>query len=108
MMIHMPEPTDPEPAWSAWLAERMGGIAEYRTADGSRVDILTSTLAIEVDWVKKWPESIGQAVYYGIATQRQPAILLLLRDKPSEWRYLERARRSALKLGIAVFTWQTI
>lgn len=103
----IPNRTDSEPVWSKWLAERMDGIAEYVLPDRSRVDILTSTLAIEVDWVKKWPEAIGQAVYYGIMTDKQPAILLLLRGKETEPKYLARAKKAADKLGIAVFTWRT-
>lgn len=83
----------------------MGGVAEFVLPDRSRVDILTSTLAIEVDWCKKWPEAIGQAVFYGLVTNLQPAILLLLRNKTTEAEYLRRAKLAADKLGIAVFTW---
>ena len=104
----IPLPTDPEPVWSRWLAERMGGVAEFVLPGRSRVDILTSTLAVEVDWVKKWPEAIGQAVYYGLVTERQPAILLLLRNKPSEPKYLERARKAAASIQMPVFTWVTV
>ena len=103
-----PLPTDPEPVWSRWLAARMGGIAEYRLPDRSRVDILTQCLAIEVDWCKKYPEAIGQALYYAIMTERQPAILLLLRNKPSEPKYLERARKAAASIQMPVFTWITV
>lgn len=102
-----PNPTSNEVAWSTWLADQMGGCAEYVLPDKSRVDILTPTLAIEVDWVKKWAEAIGQAVFYGIMTDRQPAILLLLRSKETEEKYLERAKMAADKLGISVFTWRT-
>ena len=59
-----PNPTDPEPAWSRFLAAELGGVAEYRTVDGSRVDVLTDTHAYEVEWCKKWKESIGQAFEY--------------------------------------------
>jgi len=96
-----------ETHWSNWLAGKMGGVPEYVLPDRSRVDILTPTLAIEVDWVKKWPEAIGQAVYYGIMTDRQPAILLLLRNKETELTYLRRAKMAADNLNIAVFTWRT-
>lgn len=104
----MPLPTDHETAWSRWLAVQMGGVAEYVLPDKSRVDILTDTLAIEVDWAKKWPEAIGQAVFYGLVTARTPAILLLLRGKDTEKEYLRRAKQAADKLGISVFTWLTV
>ena len=103
-----PLPTDPEPVWSRWLAEQMGGVAEYQLPCRGRVDILTDTLACEVEWVKKgYGEAIGQAVYYGLMTERQPAIILLLRGKPTEAKYLERAKLTAGKLHIPVFTWMT-
>jgi len=103
-----PSPSDGETVWSRWIAEQMGGIAEYVLPDRTRVDILTDTLAIEVDWVKKWPEAIGQSVFYGIITERQPAVLLLLRGKSTESKYLERARLATDKLRIPVFTWLTV
>tara|TARA_R100001594_G_scaffold143212_1_gene190907 strand:+ start:352 stop:717 length:366 start_codon:yes stop_codon:yes gene_type:complete len=102
-----PKATDRETVWSKYLAKKMGGLAEYVLPDRSRVDILTPTLAIEVDWAKKWPQAIGQAVYYGIATDRMPAVLLLLRGKDTEIKYLRRARTAADNLNIPVFTWQT-
>ena len=107
MLPKMPGRDQGEIVWSRWLADRMGGVAEYMLPDRSRVDILTPTLAIEVDWAKKWPQAIGQAVYYGIMTDKQPAIILLLRGKDTEEKYLERAKKAADELGIAVFTWRT-
>jgi len=105
--VNQPLPTDGEVAWSKWLAEQMGGEAEYRLPCKSRVDILTTTLAIEVDWVKKWPEAFGQAIYYGVITNRPAAVLLLLRGKLTEDRYLERARQVGARLNVSVFTWMT-
>ena len=63
--------------WSAVLAEYVGGEAEHRLPAGGRVDVLDDQTAWEVEWTAKWPESVGQAVYYGIATDRQPGIWLL-------------------------------
>lgn len=102
-----PQPTDPEPVWSRWLAEQMGGVAEYVLPDRSRVDIVTTSLAIEVDWVKRWYTAIGQAVYYGAMLNRQAAIVLLLRDKPSELVYLRRCQLASDRVGLPVFTWLT-
>jgi hypothetical protein len=79
-----PQPQRNEVAWSAELATTVSGQAEYRLPDGSRVDILTDHEAIEVEWSDKWPESIGQSVYYGIATDRQPCVWLLLRGDHDE------------------------
>ena len=106
-MSPIPPSTANEVAWSKWLAEYMGGVAEYMLPCKSRVDILTPCLAIEVDWVKKWPEAVGQCVYYGVETERQPAILLLLKGLKSDRKYLNRCKEVAAKLNIAVFTWDT-
>ena len=86
----------------------MGGESEYRLPDGRRVDILTKGLAIEVDWVKKWPEAIGQSIGYAIETDRMPAILLLLRNKPTEQKYLDHAFKACERAGIPCFTWLTV
>ena len=64
--MNKPGPTANEPAWSKWLAHEWGGVPEHRTFDGSRVDILTETHAWEVEWIKKWPEAIGQALYLSL------------------------------------------
>lgn len=75
-----------EVAWSAYLAEQMNADAEVRLPDGSRVDIITSTHAFEVEWVDKWPEAIGQAVFYGLATGHKPGVWLLLeRGCDEDW-----------------------
>ena len=42
-----------------------------------RIDILTKTDAIEVDYFHKWHESIGQSLHYAIETKRRPTIALI-------------------------------
>lgn len=73
-----------EVEWSAELAQQVQGEAEHRLPDGSRIDILTDEVAWEVEWSDKWPESIGQSVFYGLATNRKPGVWLLLRGKHDE------------------------
>lgn len=69
--------------WSRWIATQAGHdpifACEARTRSGKRVDILTDHEAIEVEWVSKWYQAIGQAGFYAIETGRQPAIILLSR-----------------------------
>lgn len=62
------------------LAPKYGARTEVRLPDAARVDLLTDTEAIEVDYAKKWAEAIGQSLYYGLATGKKPAIILLTRD----------------------------
>lgn len=79
-----PQPPEGEVAISARLAVSVGGEAEHRLPDGSRVDILTDDVAWEVEWSDKWEESIGQSVFYGMATNRKPGVWLLLRNNYDE------------------------
>lgn len=75
-----PLPADRETVWSAWIARELGGVAEHRCFDGSRVDVLTDQFAVEVEWVSKWEQAIGQAALYAELTGREPAVLVLYRD----------------------------
>ena len=102
-----PGPTSHEPAWSEYLAWLWGGEAEHRTVDGSRVDVLTDDVAWEVEWVKKWKESIGQALLYGVVTGRTPGVVLLLRRKPGEAVYFLRASIACREAGVTLRTWRT-
>ena len=77
-------PTDKEVAWSAYLATQVNGEAEHRLPSGARVDVLTDDTAWEVEWTEKWPESVGQSLYYGAATGRDPGIWLLKRGNAND------------------------
>ena len=50
---------------------------ENRLPDGGRVDCLSATLAIEVEWARDWYHAVGQSLYYASATGRKPGIVLL-------------------------------
>lgn len=91
-----------EVQWSAHLAEQMGGEAEHRLPDGSRVDILTDATAWEVDWCRsgKWSQGCGQALYYGLATNREPGLILLQKDPTAERRHYLRALVVCARYGI--------
>ena|GEM_PF-980190 len=73
--------SDTEAAWTTALAAHLGGEAE-QAIDGvvvGRVDVLTGTQAIELDWLKgnKFHEGIGQALHYGDVTGQQPVLALI-------------------------------
>ena len=61
----------------AW-ASAHDGVIEVRLSDAARVDIVTDTNAIEVDYAHKWAESIGQALYYSAMTHKRAGILLIM------------------------------
>ena len=95
-----PDPVPHETEVAKVLAKRMGGEAEVRLWDGTRVDIMTKTHAIEVDWSSKWAEAIGQALYYSDVTETQPGVILLVKDKEKEARFIYRFQTVAVKRGI--------
>lgn len=69
--------------------DKAGGVMEHVVSGGSRVDCLTDTHAVEVEFAPKWKESVGQALYYGKKTKRTPGILLILESKADN-KYLGR------------------
>lgn len=75
------------------------GKLEHRFEDGTRCDILTDTLAIEVDFAKKWYEAVGQSAHYSRLSGKQAAILLIARE-PKDEKYIEAAILSAEHIKI--------
>lgn len=96
-----------EDDWNrAWCAE-MGGRAEVRQVDRTRVDCLTDTHAIEADFAGKALkpyEALGQAIHYSRMTGKLPGILLIV-VQPSDCRYVQRARLDAGVTGVWVSGW---
>lgn len=87
------------------LAEAMGGVLEYRLPDGTRVDLLTETEAIEVDFAPKWAESIGQALWYAAQTGRRPAVALIV-SGPRDARYSARIRAVSERFGLGLTVYE--
>lgn len=95
-----PTPTAHEPAWSQWLAAQWAGVAEARMAEGSRADVLTDDAVWEVEWAKKWKESIGQALLYEMLAGVPGGVCLLTRGKPSEPLYIMRCAAVCRRTGL--------
>ena len=70
------------------------GEVENRLRDGTRVDILTDALAIEVDFAEKWYEALGQSCHYARHTGRHPVLYLIVMDEGDE-RFVDRALETA-------------
>lgn len=86
------------------LAEKYEAEREVRLEDGCRVDLLSQTEAIEVDWARKWCEAVGQSLYYAIETDRCAGIILLLRDPADDERFVARCKKVCDHAGIALYT----
>jgi hypothetical protein len=64
----------------------MGGEMEV-SVPGGRVDILTDTFAVEIEFAHKWKNAIGQSLWYGLQTNMTPGIVLIKRE-PSDNKYV--------------------
>lgn len=85
------------------FCNKINGVMEYTLYDNTRVDCLTSTYAIEVDFANKWAESIGQSLYYSIETGKSAAVLLII-ESPKDIHYLKRFRKVSKQHDIQLFT----
>ena len=92
-----------EVAIVAALAEKYQAVAEVRLWDSTRVDLLSDKYAIEADFAPKWAEAIGQSLYYATVTNREPAIILLVRDIRAEQKYIYRCQTICAKYKITLF-----
>lgn len=84
------------------FSKKIKGQKEVVLNDLARVDIVTDTFAIEVDFAPKWAESIGQSLYYGLMLNKKPGILLVVEGKKEE-RYVNRVTEIARVYGITVW-----
>ena len=93
-------------AWyqGRWCTER-GGQSEVVLEDGTRVDCVTSTHAVEFDFGDKWAEAIVQSLHYARLTGRRAAVVLILED-PADRRYQDRLTGNIEHFGLPIDTWQ--
>ena len=80
----------PEAEYQKFWCDKNNGIIEFRLNDKSRVDCLTDSLAVEVDFANKWSECIGQALYYGFMTGKRPKVVLILENPKMQIIYYNR------------------
>ena len=92
-----------EKIYQEHFCKKLGGIIEYRLEDKTRVDCLLDDYAIEVDFAKKWAESIGQSLYYATATSRKPAVLLIMENEERDEKYLHRLESVSEKHNIDIW-----
>lgn len=82
------------------LAPKYKADQEVRLWDATRVDLLSETHAIEVDYAPKWAEAIGQSAYYALVSKKKPGIILLVKDVKKERRYVYRCQTVCAKYDI--------
>lgn len=97
--------SEPELWYQKVWCEGRGGKVEARLNDGRRVDCITESHAIEMDFANKWHEAIGQSLDYGMLTKKQAGIVLILR-KPSDYQYWERLQQFLEHYQLPITTWK--
>ncbi len=89
---------------NARWCDSKGGISEFRTKDGTYVDCLTDTYAVEAEFDNNWKEALGQSLHYAESTNKKAAILLIKRQNSKKDYYNELERViNKFKLPIKVF-----
>ncbi|HSH69555.1 MAG TPA: hypothetical protein VK997_06535 [Deferrisomatales bacterium] len=93
-------------AWyqGQWCAER-GGETEVVLEDGTRVDCVTATHAVEFEFADKWAEAIGQSLHYARRTGRRAGVVLILEDAAAR-RYWQRLTGNIAYFGLPIDVWQ--
>ena len=86
--------------WREALANKLHAKIEQRVAEG-RIDVLTDTMAIEVEKVAKWHEGIGQALHYAEETHKQGALALITLD-PKDITKINLIKKICDKINIKV------
>lgn len=84
----------PERVYQQLWCDKYYGVMEYQLSDKTRVDCVTKNYAVEFDFAPKWAEAVGQSLYYGIMTNKKPAVVLII-EKPSDWKYYYRIKKVA-------------
>lgn len=97
---HLYKEADYQKAW----CDKHNGVMEYKLNDKTRVDCLTDKYAVELDFANKWAECIGQALYYGKMTGKQPACVLIMERGEKDLKYLRRLRRAVYQKGLDMRT----
>ena len=86
------------------FCDSVDGGTEVVLRDRTRVDCLTTTHAIEVDFAKKWAEAIGQALHYALMTNRTPGVALIVQT-PRDLRHWNRLNAIARNNKPRIKTW---
>ena len=69
------------------IQQQLGGETEVHVESG-RVDLVTNEYAIEIEFANKWKQSIGQALWYGLQTNKTPGIILIKREGHADNKYV--------------------
>lgn len=86
-----------------WCKEKKGQ-QEIVLSDKTRVDCITQAHAVEVEFGKKWAESIGQSLYYSLQTGKRAGIVLII-ETTDDRRYWYRLNSVIQQFKLPIDTW---
>lgn len=86
-----------------WCTESRGTL-EVVLPDRTRADCITSTHAVEVEFGKKWAESIGQSLYYSLQTEKRAGIVLIV-NNTKDLKYWYRLNSIIMQFKLPIDTW---
>jgi len=78
-----------EKEYAKSIQGELGGALEVRLPDGSRADLITDYVAYEIDFASKWKESIGQALWYAMQSNKRAGVILI-RETKSDFKYVQQ------------------
>lgn len=94
-----------ESSYQQVWCKQVVGKKEQRLSNGTRIDCLTNSHAIEVDFADKWYEALGQALYYSTESNRKAGIALII-EYPHHEKYYKRLMKTINYKGLKVDVWR--
>jgi len=85
-------------------AKQLVGEMEVIQEDSTRVDIVTKTHAIEVDFADKWAEGIGQCLHYSGMTGLDAGLILIVEGDKDD-KYVELVKKLLIKKSLRIYLW---
>jgi hypothetical protein len=86
-----------------WCDDNLG-TTEVVLSDRTRVDCLTATHAVEVEFAPKWAEAVGQSLHYASLTGKRAGIVLVFRSSRDS-RHLTRLLNVVRRYDLPVDIW---
>jgi hypothetical protein len=90
----------------SWCKDNQGEV-EVVLEDRTRVDCLTKTHAIEVDFANKFFEGLSQALYYGMMTGKKAGLVLIV-ERDTDKKYVGRAKKLIKYFSLPIDLWEVV
>lgn len=81
------------------------GQTEVILRDLARCDCELTGYAVEFDFVEKWAEAVGQSLYYASMLNKQPGIVLIVKDNTDYTKYIKRVFAIERIIDIDIVIW---